>query len=515
VYNSVGKLQGARPFDIIIFDEAHRTSIKSRGNDSDDEGTVVVSETHFTFALSDANIEASYRLFMTATPRLISNDDNSMSNTEKYGEVIFSMTIRQAVNKHIINDHKVWMNVSTHDEEDPNDKKDRRFNSLLDFLAQTKGRKTLIVCRSIENCDKVTTKLKSKGLLEVYSVHSKMNKKEGEKEIEQFRESTSRACLCAVNMFKEGIDCTAIDSVVFYDERSSVIDVLQIVGRGLRYKPHLDFTDIGILCSINPSERLDDQSEMRYLRMIIQNMFDFNEEITNHLHVVKQEDKANVLTGIDTLIQQITTEMRDNEDTTFFGDNIAMQSDVKGYGEKHFQQAKAYAQERCALFSWRVKEQWFEYIEHTELPLDIARRPDRVYKNMGWTNWDDFLGLDEEKPFDLNTLKYVLYNELKTSNPTTEEYAGIVEKYGGNKVINPNEFINIYNKQFYDIIEDVKAYNNDFIPLVQMRRLKITNSMQSRETFNASHYKKLVEQFPGQLPHFPLVYYNAPSFLRL
>lgn len=507
VYNSVAKLQGAKEFDAIIFDEAHRTSIKSAAeSDEDGEG----GDTHFTFALSNLNIQAKYRLFMTATPRIIINDDNSMCNVEKYGKVLFSMTIRQAVNKKIINAYKIWMYVKTHNEVLSVETDGERFALLLKFLEQCNGTKTLIVCRSIKACNFVASRLKAKGLTEVYSVHSQMHKNDVDIEIKKFKETKARSCLCAVNMFKEGIDCPAIDSVVFYDERSSVIDVLQIVGRGLRYKEHIDFTDIGILCSVNPSERLDDQSEMRYLRMIIQNMFDHSEEVTNHLRV-----EGSKQTGISKVVDEIRTEMKDDEDTAAFQQQIAkIDSGVEDYGQQHFQQAKAYAQERSALYGWRVKDQWSEYIERNPLPRDIPRRPDRVYKNMGWVSWDDFLGLDVEKPFDLNTLKYVLQKELKSSNPSAEEYSCIAEKYGIKKVINPSEFYNVYKTSFYDFIESIYG-KNYFMSLTRIRKHKSAISAKNRGLFNAIHYKNLLAVYKGELPHFPLVYYNAPSFLKL
>lgn len=524
VYNSVVKLQGATTFDIIVFDEAHRTSIKSRiapqaepdtqdtEEHTDDDADTI--DTHFTFALSDANIQAKYRLFMTATPRIINNDDNSMSNVQKYGEVIYSMTIRQAVKQHIINDYKIWMYVKAHNEQLSIETDGERFALLMKFLEQCNGNKTLIVCRSIKACDYVASRLKVQDTLNVYSVHSKKYKHDVDQEIQKFKDTKNKSCLCAVNMFKEGIDCPAIDSVVFYDERSSVIDVLQIVGRGLRYKPNVDFTDIGILCSVNPSERLDDQSEMRYLRMIIQNMFDYNEELTNHLHVIKNVQDTLCLTGVDTMVSQVAAEMKDNEDTLEFNDTIKMNNNVFNYGELHFRQSRAYAQERSVLFGWRSKDDWFEYIEQAELPRDIPRRPDRVYKDMGWQSWDDFLGLDPEKPFDLSTYKYILQTNLKgnNKNPTNEEYEALVAKYGGNKVINPSECTKVYRRNFYDIIESIHGKNN-FMSLQELRRLKSTYT--TRGLFSIQQYQQMQLDHPNQLPHFPLVYYQVTSFAKL
>ena len=506
VYNSVAKLHDAREFDITIFDEAHRTSIKTRGNDENDND---VNETHFTYALYNENIQSKFRLFMTATPRIIVNDENSMSNIEKYGDVIYSMTIREAVKKHIINDYKIWLYVKEQNEQLSIETDGERFALLLKFLENSKGNKTLIVCRSIKGCNFVASKLKVHHFENVYSVHSQMNKNDVDRDINLFKSTEDKSCLCAVNMFKEGIDCPAIDSVVFYDERSSVIDVLQIVGRGLRYKPHLQFTDIGILCSINPNERLEEQSEMRYLRMIIQNMLDSNEELTNNLQVFKED--SNRRGHVDTMIYQIRNEMKDNEDTRNFDIALTVHSGVADYGERHFIQARSYAQERSALFGWRLTSDWFDYINRVDLPKDVPRRPDRIYKNMGWISWDDFLGLDSEKPLDFGTYKYILQNNMGTNNPSTDEYQAIVQKYGGKKMVSPSECTKIYGKSFYNILGTIFG-NTDFMSLNEFRKLIAKYSKNGR--FGIVEYEKMKDSY-SNLPHFPLVYYNVSSFSRI
>lgn len=514
VYNSVMKLHEAHHFDVVIFDEAHRTSVKSRINYSSDDSDEELNEKHFTYAISNDNISATYRLFMTATPRLINNDENSMSNIDKYGEVIYSMTIREAVKKQIINDYKIWMYVKTHNEHLSIETDGERFALLMKFIEQCKGMKTLIVCKSIKTCDIVSQKLMNGGLNNVFSVHSQKHTTDVKNAIERFKNTpiTTKSCLCAVNMFKEGIDCPAIDSVVFYDERSSVIDVLQIVGRGLRYKKDVEFTAIGILCSVNPTERLDNQSEMRYLRMIVQNMFDYNEELTNNLQVMKKEGED--IGVVEEMINQVRKEMQDNEDTTQFEHYISVQSDVENYGEKHYQQSKQYAQERSALYNWRVKEDWFDYIERAILPRDIPRRPDRVYKNMGWTSWDDFLDLNPDKPFDLDTYKYVIKNNLTNSNPNEEQYQFVVEKYGERKLVQPSECSKIYNKSFYEILQSVHIPTN-FISINHLKILKKKLSINNR--FGTNEYLSIIKskEYQDKLPYFPFVYYNIQSFTKL
>jgi hypothetical protein len=188
--------------------------------------------------------------------------------------------------------------------------------------------------------------------------------------------------------------------------------------------------------------------------------------------------------------------------------------ELLNYGEKHYQQAKQYAQERSALYNWRVKEDWFDYIDRAVLPRDIPRRPDRVYKNMGWTSWDDFLDLNPEKPFDLETYKYVLKHNFMNSNPTEEQYQFVVDKYGGSKIVQPSECSKIYNKSFYDILHSVHNPTY-FYPITYLKVLKKKFSINNR--FGINEYKRIMEnkEHKESLPYFPLVLYNLQSFNKL
>ena len=71
-------------FDLIIFDEAHKTV---------SEGNV------FTNALFNANIKSNKRLFVTATPKITGDEDDeiSMDNVAIYGDCIDTYQIGEAI----------------------------------------------------------------------------------------------------------------------------------------------------------------------------------------------------------------------------------------------------------------------------------------------------------------------------------------------------------------------------------------------------------------------------------
>ena len=102
-------MDGQKPFDLGIFDEAHKTAGR--------EGS------RFAFALEDANLPITKRVFMTATPRHydVRNKDKegdkklvySMDVPEVYGPIVHTLSFAQAARDGIICDFKVIISVVT------------------------------------------------------------------------------------------------------------------------------------------------------------------------------------------------------------------------------------------------------------------------------------------------------------------------------------------------------------------------------------------------------------------
>ena len=100
--------QGFGEFDLIICDEAHRTTgVSLSGED----------ESSFTKVHEEKFIKAKKRLYMTATPRLYSDDAKSkaaqaeailcsMDDTKLYGEEIYRIGFGEAVERDLLTDYK-------------------------------------------------------------------------------------------------------------------------------------------------------------------------------------------------------------------------------------------------------------------------------------------------------------------------------------------------------------------------------------------------------------------------
>ena len=112
-YHSINTVSDAQnnyqmdEFDLIICDEAHRTTGSTHKNDSD---------SNFVKIHEEGFILGKKRLYMTATPRIFSEDvkENSddyklysMDNTDLFGETLYTINFSEAVKRGLLVDYKV------------------------------------------------------------------------------------------------------------------------------------------------------------------------------------------------------------------------------------------------------------------------------------------------------------------------------------------------------------------------------------------------------------------------
>tara|TARA_B100000795_G_C22804751_1_gene444112 strand:+ start:3371 stop:6340 length:2970 start_codon:yes stop_codon:yes gene_type:complete len=242
-------------FDLIIFDEAHRTASKVL----DPKGGMQV-------AIDNTKINSKRRLFMTATERIqaprvkkylenAGKDYFSMDDETKYGTTFHSLTFGKAIEKKIIADYRIILAGCDHLDSD--------ITPILDSIVEVNGiskpltylevYQALFVTKVIAEGEisKVLTFQNTVARAQAFSYllkqingKSKINIDAiwGEEGIASRREKKSqfglaeKAVLSNVRCLSEGVDLPMIDSVVFCDDRSSPIDLIQAVGRALRMK---------------------------------------------------------------------------------------------------------------------------------------------------------------------------------------------------------------------------------------------------------------------------------------
>ncbi len=241
-------MKGMQPFDVAIFDEAHKTTGPQAGL--------------FAFGLSNKNLPARKRLFLTATPRhydikhrdkdgdfhVVSMDDESV-----YGPVSYKLSFALAVKQEIICPYKIVISITTKEEVD-NELLKRGTTLVKRDEIQARWVATqLALARAIEktNASKVITfhsrvalaqefaSAESRGIsqhlsgFEVLHVNGAQSTADRESLLNEFR-TTQRGLITNARCLTEGVDVPAVDMIAFIDPRRSKVDIAQATGRAMR-----------------------------------------------------------------------------------------------------------------------------------------------------------------------------------------------------------------------------------------------------------------------------------------
>ncbi len=294
VISRAQKQFGLADFDLIVCDEAHRTTGATFGDD-DESAFVRVHDADY--------IRSAKRLYMTATPRIYGDlakataeRDNvalcSMDDKALYGDELFVITFSEAVKRGLLVDYKVIVLAveETHVNRRLQDLLRDENNQLkVDDAAKIVGcwkalskqgltedlvgdgdpmSRAVAFCQVIEVSKGAKThKVSSKqiagmfqAVVEAYQeseeteefeqvarlhceaehVDGGMNASEKEAKLAWLKaETPENTCriLSNVRCLSEGVDVPALDAVLFLTPRNSQVDVVQSVGRVMRNAP--------------------------------------------------------------------------------------------------------------------------------------------------------------------------------------------------------------------------------------------------------------------------------------
>lgn len=320
---------GLADFDLIICDEAHRTT----GATFEDE-----TESSFVKVHDAAFIRAHKRLYMTATPRIYGEVAKASADKDKvtlcsmddpllYGKELFTITFSEAVKRGLLVDYKVI--VLAVEEAHVN----RRLQELLkddnnqlkvDDAAKIVGcwkalakqgltenladdhhamQRAVAFCQVIEpnKGNSKTHKVSSKtiagmfqAVVEAYQeseflddsarltceaehVDGSMNASQKEEKLAWLKaETPEQTCriLSNVRCLSEGVDVPALDAVLFLTPRNSQVDVVQSVGRVMRNAPNKKrgyvILPVVIPVGVEPHEALNDNKVYGVVWQVLQ-----------------------------------------------------------------------------------------------------------------------------------------------------------------------------------------------------------------------------------------------------
>lgn len=296
--------EGAPPFDLILCDEAHRTT----GVDHPGDKT-----SPFVLVHDQDRVRAAKRLYMTATPRLYTEGAKakavdrkveifSMDDPETYGPTFHRLPFSKAVEQDLLSDYKVIIFTIAEEHVDA---------VLQQHLAKRDSEINLTDTAKIVGCwnalrDQVsrdstngsylpraiafTNSIKSSQNLEqhwgsivdqaierlpeaeqpealrcdIRHVDGKHHALDRKARIEWLKQGAAESCRILTNArcLSEGIDVPALDAVLFMSPRNSHVDIVQAVGRTMRKAPGKEYgyivLPVTVPAGIDPAAALDD-----------------------------------------------------------------------------------------------------------------------------------------------------------------------------------------------------------------------------------------------------------------
>lgn len=319
---------GLADFDLVICDEAHRTTGATFGDDD---------ESSFVRIHDNKYIRAAKRLYMTATPRIYGESAKvkaesgevtlcSMDDETLYGKELFVINFSEAVQRGLLTDYKVL--VLTVEESAINRRlqdllKDENNQLKVDDAAKIVGcwkalakqglhdqligddepmKRAVAFCQVISpNYKGAKHKVSSVNIADMFQsvveayqesedideasritceaehVDGGMNASQKEAKLKWLKaEAPANTCriLSNVRCLSEGVDVPALDAVLFLTPRNSQVDVVQSVGRVMRNAPGKKrgyvVLPVVIPAGMEPHEALNDNQTYKVVWQVLQ-----------------------------------------------------------------------------------------------------------------------------------------------------------------------------------------------------------------------------------------------------
>lgn len=330
-------------FDIIICDEAHRTTGVTLCNE-DKSYFVKIHDNNF--------IKAKKRLYMTATPRIFGDaakgkavDENaeicSMDDETKYGPEFHRLNFSEAVKNNLLTDYKVLVlavdeeyvkaelqdllknednelaledsvkimgcwnglsKLSTWDEKNNFLSDPYQMKRAVAFSSRIEDSKKLVemfklIQKHVKE-DKYSPNSDKLVHVDIKHVDGGNNALEKKSAINWLKDDIPDGeCRILTNAkcLSEGVDVPALDAVMFLNPRSSVVDIIQSVGRVMRKNDEKKYgyiiLPIGVSATENPDEALNKNKKYQLVWEILQALRAHDDRFNNMINKIDLNKK--------------------------------------------------------------------------------------------------------------------------------------------------------------------------------------------------------------------------------
>ncbi|MEU5552842.1 DEAD/DEAH box helicase [Micromonospora sp. NPDC047793] len=418
-YQSIGTVaaaqrQGLSHFDLILCDEAHRTTgVTLAGHD----------ESSFVRVHDDTYLSGDRRLYMTATPRIYNEDTKaearnadallaSMDDEATYGPEFHRLGFGKAVEQGLLTDYKVL--ILTVDEGrvaktlqqglaggDAELRLDdaakiigcwnamaKRTGTFADGSGFTEGeapmKRAVAFARSIADSTAIAKRFNEVVdayddaddevlRCEVEHVDGTFNTLRRNKLLDWLKQDPGPAnarILSNARCLSEGVDVPSLDAVLFLHPRNSVVDVVQSVGRVMRLAPGKNYgyiiLPVAIPAGLAPEKALADNQRFKTVWQVLQALRAHDDRFNATVNQIElNKKKPDNKIGIGSI--------GPGDESVGDRDGSSTDASAEGAKAKEAQSAK-HVQE--ALFS---VTDWREAI--------YARIVDKVGQRQYWEDW--------------------------------------------------------------------------------------------------------------------------------
>ena len=371
-----------RDFDLIICDEAHRTTGATlTGQD----------ESAFTKIHSNEFIRRAKTLYMTATPRIFAENAKSrasekdailtsMDDQETYGPVFFRLGFGQAVKENLLTDYKVIILTVSEEEVsgqyqtiaemggELNLDTAAKLTGCWNALAKRKNRgsdvdygedsapmrRAVAFCKDIKASKQVTDQFPDLvngpfGLsdlsnddasdnlqVECRHVDGTMNAAVRAREMDWLTEGagTDEVPVCRIltnaRCLSEGVDVPTLDAVLFLSPRKSQVDVIQAVGRVMRRAEGKDFgyiiLPVAVPAGMAPERALDDNKRFQVVWQVLKALRAHDERLDAAINSMELNGQG----PENIIVEQVSLEKKNKQDDPL--DGTAPDRDEAGAG---------------------------------------------------------------------------------------------------------------------------------------------------------------------------------------
>ena len=509
-------------FDLGIMDEAHKTV-----------GHKLKPMAHL---LSEKNIKIKKRLFMTATERVYKggkeNEILSMDDPQDYGNTVYQMTYKEAIDAGVVSDYKIvsfnvtdaeYREIIQNNEyirlnNNPKQNDDVTARELATALALRKTFKKLKISKalsfhsSIRRADKfeilnqqISKDFKKYPSIETYHVSSKQNAGDRLQEMRSF-EHSNKSLMTNARCLTEGVDVPAIDCVAFIDSKRSKVDIVQAAGRAMRISKGKKYGYILVPVITNSGDINSASIDTEYedLIAVITSLATQDERLIDEIKslsrkAISTKRKTSIIDTKINSLKKISIKKIDE----FIGIKTWNRISILGYA--NFDEARDYVRK----IGLKNQMAWREFASSSEKPIDIPANPWIVYKNIGWVSLGDFLGTNTIANIGREYLPFKEAREytrsLKLKN--IKEWKLFYKKYNPEKLGSKLDFI--YKNEFIswaDMLNyEPKGSSIKFVSYEEAKKLALKNKVISKKEWS-NFYRKYSTKY--KIPTSPMRSYK-------